>query len=117
MPTPTVFWITYRFTSQPHIQSTTQLVELENPDYKLTDLEDVLDHGTFRVCCTLCNSLIVAGLLAFRQGFVEAKYRPVAWWEKKDGVPVKASMTIEFLLNEGIGKCPGNSLQLVIGKH
>ena len=113
----TEFWITYRFTSQTHVPPTTQLVELENPDYKLTDLEDVLEHGTFRVCCTLCNSLIAAGLLVFRQGFVEARYRPVAWWEKKNGVPVKASTTMEFLLNEGIGKCPDSSLQLVIGKH
>jgi hypothetical protein len=53
----------------------------------------------------------------FRQGFVDAKYRPATWWEKKDGVTVKASSTIDGLLIEGVGKCPDTALKLVIGKY
>ena len=52
----------------------------------------------------------------FRQGFVDAKYRPATWWEKKDGVAVKASSAIDDLLIEGVGKCPDTALKLVIGK-
>jgi hypothetical protein len=114
---PAEFWITYHFTSRVHLPPTTQLVELENPDHKLTDLEDVLEHGTFWVCRTPCNSLMVAGALVFRQGFVDAKYRPVTWWEKKDGVRVKASAIIADLLTEGVGICPDDALRLVIGKR
>ncbi|KAK2465430.1 hypothetical protein APHAL10511_002784 [Amanita phalloides] len=91
----TEFWLTYHFTSRAHLPPTTQLIELENLEHKLIDLEDVLDH-------------------VFRQGFVDPKYRPATWWERKDGVVVKASSTIEALLLEGIGKCPENALRLVI---
>jgi len=91
----TEFWLTYQFTSRVHLPPTTQLIELENPEHKLTDLEDVLAH-------------------VFRQGFIEAKYRPVTWWEKKDGVKVKACTTIDDLLIDGIGKCPDTALKLVI---
>ena len=113
---PAEFWITYLFTSRVHLPPTTQLIELENPDYKLADLEDVLEHGTFWVCRTPCNSLMVAGALVFRQGFVDAKYRPATWWEK-DGVKVKTSAIIADLLTEGVGICPDAALTLVIGKR
>ena len=52
----------------------------------------------------------------FRNGFIDAKYRPATWWEKKDGTKVKASFTIDDLLIEGVGKCPDTALKLVIGK-
>ncbi|KAF8349562.1 hypothetical protein F5887DRAFT_946774, partial [Amanita rubescens] len=91
----TEFWLTYQFTSRVHLPPTTQLIELENPEHKLTDLEDVLAH-------------------VFRQGFIEAKYRPATWWEKKDGVKVKTCTTIDVLLIEGIGRCPDTALKLVI---
>jgi hypothetical protein len=113
----TEFWLTYQFTSRVHLPPTTQLIELENPEHKLTDLEDVLAHGTSGIGCASCNSLMVAGLLVFRQGFIEAKYRPATWWEKKDGVKVKTCTTIDDLLIEGIGRCPDTALKLVIGKH
>ena len=112
----TEFWITYHFTSRFHLPPTTQLVELENPEHKLTDLEDVLDHGTFWIHRTSCNSLMVAGALVFRQGIVDVKYRSVTWWEKKDGVRVKASTIIADLLAEKVGTCPETALKLVIGK-
>ena len=52
----------------------------------------------------------------FRKGFVDAKYRPATWWEKKDGIRVKTSSTIDELLIEGVGKCPDTALKLIIGK-
>ena len=42
----TEFWITYHFTSRAHLPPTTQLIELEHREHRLTDLEDVLEHGT-----------------------------------------------------------------------
>jgi len=89
------FWITYHFTSRFHLPPTTQLVELENPEHKLTDLEDVLEH-------------------VFRQGIIDVKYRSATWWEKKDGVRVKASTIIADLLAEKVGTCPDTALKLVI---
>ncbi|KAF8628692.1 hypothetical protein AX15_003752 [Amanita polypyramis BW_CC] len=91
----TEFWLTYYFSSRGHLPPTTQLIELESLEHKLTDLEDVLEH-------------------VFRQGFVDPKHRPGTWWEKKDGVRVKASATIEFLLHDGVGTCPETALKLII---
>lgn len=59
---------------------------------------------------------MVAGALVFRQGIVDVKYRSVTWWEKKDGVRVKASTIIADLLAEKVGTCPETALKLVIGK-
>ncbi|KAF8742602.1 hypothetical protein AX14_003236 [Amanita brunnescens Koide BX004] len=91
----TEFWLTYHFTSRVHLPPTAQLIELEHREHRLTDLEDVLEH-------------------VFRNGFIDAKYRPATWWEKKDGTKVKASFTIDDLLIEGVGKCPDTALKLVI---
>ncbi|PFH51232.1 hypothetical protein AMATHDRAFT_59520 [Amanita thiersii Skay4041] len=91
----TEFWLTYHLASRAHLPATTQLIELEHQEHRLSDLEDVLEH-------------------VFRQGFVEPKHRPAAWWEKKDGHRVKASATVEELLNEGVGKCPDTALKLVV---
>jgi len=91
----TEFWLTYHFSSRAHLQPTTQLIELDHLEYKLVDLEDVLDY-------------------VFRQGFVHAKYRPATWWEKKDGAKVKPTTSVESLLLEGIGKCPDSALKLYI---
>lgn len=90
-------WLTYQFASRALLKapSTTQLIELEFQNHKLSDLEDVLDH-------------------VFRQGFIEAKNRPATWWEKKDGQKVKGSHSVDDLLQQGIGKCPETALQLVI---
>ncbi|KIL66747.1 hypothetical protein M378DRAFT_160224 [Amanita muscaria Koide BX008] len=91
----TEFWLTYHFFSRSHLQPTTQLIELERLDHKLADLEDVLDY-------------------VFRQGYVDAKHRPATWWEKKCGAKVKSSVAIEYLLTEGVGKCPETALRLFI---
>ena len=40
------FWVAYRFASRKNASPTTQLIELELAGQKLSDLEDVLDHGT-----------------------------------------------------------------------
>lgn len=90
-------WLTYQLASRAHLKnsSTTQLIELEFQNHKLADLEDVLDH-------------------VFRQGFVEPQYRPSTWWEKKDGQKVKASHSVEELLQQGVGRCPDNALKLVV---
>lgn len=77
--------------------STAHLIELEFQEHKLVDLEDVLDH-------------------VFRQGFVEAKHRPSAYWEKKDGQRIKGSQVVEHLLEQGVGKCHESALRLVVGE-
>lgn len=40
-------WLSYQLASRAHLKtpSTTQLIELEFQNHKLSDLEDVLDHG------------------------------------------------------------------------
>ncbi|KAF8626007.1 hypothetical protein AX17_006730 [Amanita inopinata Kibby_2008] len=91
----TEFWLSYHLTSRAHLAPTTQLIELEHQEHKLSDLEDLLEH-------------------VFRQGFIEARHRPAAWWEKKDGFKVKAISSLEDLLNEGVGKCPETALKLVV---
>ena len=111
----TEFWLTYHFSSRAHLQPTTQLVELDHLEYKLADLEDVLDYGRGPGYAPFNISLTIAGLLVFRQGFVDTKYRPVTWWEKKDGARIKPSTSIESLLLEGVGKCPDAALKLMIG--
>lgn len=95
--TGTEFWLTYHQTSRVNKPVTAQLVELEFQNHKLHDLEDVLEH-------------------VFQQGFVEAKHRSVSWWEKKDGVKVKASLSVEELLKQGVGLCQDSALRLVIGE-
>lgn len=95
--TYTELWLTYHQISRGNRPCTAQLVELEFQDHKLIDLEDVLEH-------------------VFRQGFVEAKHRPLTWWEKVDGVRVKGCQVVEELLKQGVGKCPETALKLVIGE-
>ncbi|KAF8158008.1 hypothetical protein B0H34DRAFT_438263 [Crassisporium funariophilum] len=93
--TNTEFWLSYHLASRVHLPPTTQLVELEFHNQKLQDLEDVLDH-------------------VFRQGYVEAKYRPVTWFERKDGHKIKGSQLIDVLLKEGVGRSPETALRLVV---
>ncbi|KAF9465262.1 hypothetical protein BDZ94DRAFT_1281490 [Collybia nuda] len=90
-------WLTYQLASRAHLKvpPTTQLIELEFQNHKLSDLEDVLDH-------------------VFRQGFVEARHRPSTWWERKDGQKVKPGFSVEELLKQGVGKCPESALKLVV---
>jgi hypothetical protein len=76
----------------------TQLIELEFQSRKLNDLEDVLDH-------------------VFAQGWVEAQYRSISWWEKHDGTKLKNGARVETLLKEGVGKCESTCLRLVIGRY
>ncbi|GLB38667.1 putative MYND finger [Lyophyllum shimeji] len=95
-------WLTYQLASRAHLKDhlpTTQLIELEFQNKKLADLEDVLDHDD---------------VVVFRQGFVEAKYRPATWWERKDGQKVKGSLSVEELLAQGVGRCPESALKLVV---
>lgn len=88
-------WLTYQLASRAHLKNsaTTQLIEFQN--LKLTDLEDVLEH-------------------VFRQGFVEPQYRPATWWENKEGQKVKASHSVEALLEQGVGRCPETALKLIV---
>ncbi|KAG6848775.1 hypothetical protein H0H93_014128 [Arthromyces matolae] len=90
-------WLTYQLASRAHLKNsaTTQLIDLEFQNQKLIDLEDVLEH-------------------VFRQGFVEPKYRPATWWEKGDGLKLKAGHLVEELLQQGVGRTPETSLKLVI---
>jgi hypothetical protein len=39
------FWLAYHFLSRGNAAPSTQLIELESPENKLVDLEDVLDYG------------------------------------------------------------------------
>lgn len=90
--TATEFWLAYQLASRSYQAPTVQLVELGE---KLLDLEDILDH-------------------VFRQGYIEAKFRPFTHWERKDGQKVKASHLVEDLLNQGVGKTPESALKLVV---
>jgi len=93
--TQTELWLSYHQRSRCDKPSASQLIELEFANQKLADLEDVLDH-------------------LFAQGFVEAKYRSLTWWEKHEGHKIGGSTVVEELLNSGIGKCPESALRLVI---
>ncbi|KAG6816823.1 hypothetical protein H0H87_002666 [Tephrocybe sp. NHM501043] len=95
-------WLTYQLASRAHLKNsaTTQLIDLEFQNHKLIDLEDVLEHDNV--------------VTVFRQGFVEPKFRPSTWWEKGDGLKLKASHLVEELLNQGVGRTPETSLKLVI---
>jgi len=88
----TEFWLTYQLASRCAQVPTIQLTELDD---KLCDLEDILDH-------------------VFRQGYVEAKYRPFTRWERKDGCVVKPSHPVLDLLDQGVGKTPETALRLVV---
>lgn len=92
----TELWLTYHQASRAQHAPTSQLVELDTKTQKLQDLEDVLDH-------------------IFRQGFLDAKLRPVAWWEKASGERVKSSAAVAELLQQGVGKCQETAMRLVIG--
>ncbi|RDB14834.1 hypothetical protein Hypma_016378 [Hypsizygus marmoreus] len=113
------FWLTYQLASRAHLgknASTTQLIELEFQNHKLVDLEDVLDHARrdFDFDFGVDLDFGADDVQVFRQGFVEAKFRPATWWEGKDGQKVKASQSVEELLMQGVGKCPDNALKLVV---
>jgi len=90
----TEFWVTYHFASHHHYDHTptVQLLEL---DEKFSDIEDILDH-------------------VFRQGYVEAKFRPFAHWERKDGGHVKPSHSVLDLLEHNVGTTPETALKLVV---
>ncbi|KAG1825029.1 hypothetical protein EV424DRAFT_1394685 [Suillus variegatus] len=95
MMTHNELWLTYHQASRCNKPATTQLVELEFQNEKLTDLEDVLEH-------------------LFRQGFVEAQHRSLSYWENHSGQRLNPSDALEELLTEGAGKCPQSALRLVI---
>jgi hypothetical protein len=89
-------WITYHQASRVHRQVTAQLIDVGDAA-QLFDLEDVLDY-------------------IFQQGFVDPKWRSVAWWEECTSVRVKASHAVQDLLARGAGNTPASALRLVIGK-
>jgi hypothetical protein len=91
----TELWITYHQASRIHKQVTAQLVDVADAT-RLYDLEDVLDH-------------------VFEHGFVDPKWRSVAWWEDSTSVRVKASTTVQDLLARGAGSTPETALRLIIG--
>lgn len=109
-------WLTYQLASRAHLKvpATTQLIELEFQNHKLSDLEDVLDHGN-SPCIVVSHHSLTIDITVFRQGFVEARHRPSTWWERKDGQKVKPGHSVEDLLKQGVGKCPENALKLVVG--
>ena len=88
-------WITYHQASRTHKQVTAQLVDVSDAA-QLFDLEDVLDY-------------------IFQQGFVDAKWRSVSWWEDNTAVRLKASSTVQDLLARGAGSTAENSLHLIVG--
>ncbi|KAI6044707.1 hypothetical protein EDC04DRAFT_2560768 [Pisolithus marmoratus] len=88
-------WLSYHQVSRSNKPVTAQLIELEFQNQKLVDLEDVLDH-------------------LFHQGFVEARYRPVAFWENHEGQRIHGAHVVEDLLKNGTGKCSQTALHLVI---
>ncbi|KAI0252128.1 hypothetical protein BJV78DRAFT_1275055 [Lactifluus subvellereus] len=100
MPVATVahcgseLWITYHQVSRAQKQVTAQLIDVSDGT-RLFDLEDVLDH-------------------VFQQGFVDPKWRSVAWWEECTSVRLKASHTVQELLARGVGSTPTSALRLVI---
>ncbi|KAH9991245.1 hypothetical protein BJV77DRAFT_545916 [Russula vinacea] len=87
-------WITYHQASRMHRQVTAQLVDVSDAT-QLFDLEDVLDH-------------------IFQQGFVDPKWRSVAWWEECTSARLKASHGVQELLARGVGNTPASALRLVI---
>jgi hypothetical protein len=88
-------WIKYHQVSRTHKQVTAQLIDVGDAAH-LFDLEDVLDH-------------------VFHQGFVDPKWRSVAWWEECNGARIKASHAVQELLARGAGSSPATALRLVIG--
>lgn len=89
-------WLTYHQASRTSHPPTSQLIELDMKGQKMHDLEDVLDY-------------------IFAQGYVEAKFRPVSWWEKCSGDKVKGSLCVDELLQQGVGHCQETAMRLVIG--
>ncbi|KAI0297770.1 hypothetical protein BC826DRAFT_967680 [Russula brevipes] len=71
-------WITYHQASRTHKPVTAQLIDISNAAH-LFDLEDVLDH-------------------VFQQGFVDAKWRSVSYWEDCTSLRLKATTTVQDLL-------------------
>jgi len=91
----TDLWITYHQTSRAHKQTTAQLIDVSDAAH-LFDLEDVLDY-------------------VFEQGFVDPKWRSVAWWEDSTSVRLKAGSIVQDLLAQGAGSTPKAALRLIIG--
>jgi hypothetical protein len=91
------FWFTYHQNSRSGHPETAQLIDLINCGCKLVDLEDLLDY-------------------VFCQGFIDAKYRSVAYWERNDGCRVKSSGLIEQLVKDGVGVCEQTALRLIVGQ-
>lgn len=97
MPHAHEFWIVYHQASRAAKPATAQLVELEHgPAGHMHDLEDVLDH-------------------VFAQGFLEARFRTMCWWETLDGTRVSAGRDVQDILASGAGHCPEHALKLIIG--
>ena len=88
-------WIAYHQASRTHKQVTAQLLNVGDVTL-LFDLEDVLDY-------------------VFQQGFVDAKWRSVTWWEDSTSVRLKVSTTVQDLLARGAGSTPETALHLIIG--
>ncbi|KAF8272762.1 hypothetical protein EI94DRAFT_156161 [Lactarius quietus] len=84
-------WITYHQASRAQRPVTAQLVDVTD----LLDLEDVLDH-------------------VFQQGFVDPKWRSVAWFEECTSTRLKACHAVQDLLARGVGSTPASALRLVI---
>lgn len=116
--TGTEFWLAYQLASRSNQAPTTQLIELDFQNQKLFDLEDVLDYGTYSRG-TIWSSLIkvIHVIQVFHQGYVEARFRPLTRWERKDGQKVKTSQPVEDLLKHGVGKTPESALQLIVGQY
>ncbi|KAJ3562049.1 hypothetical protein NP233_g9818 [Leucocoprinus birnbaumii] len=106
------FWLAYHFASRGTAPPTTQLVELEFGSEKLFDLEDVLDYAALYPLFDY--PLLRTDYEVFRQGFVEARFRSVSTWARRDGVAVQPSDSVQELKAQGVGNCADTAISLLI---
>lgn len=52
----------------------------------------------------------------FSQGYVESRFRSVATWARRDGVPVHPSDSVDELLKQGVGNCADTAIKLLVGR-
>ncbi|KXN81490.1 hypothetical protein AN958_04536 [Leucoagaricus sp. SymC.cos] len=106
------FWLVYQFASRGNAAPTSQLIELAVAGQKLYDLEDVLEYAAMYYGVN--DVRLHADIQVFRQGYVEARFRPVTTWARRDGVPVHPSDSVEELLKQGVGKCAETAIVLAV---
>jgi hypothetical protein len=95
---PVAIWVHYEYVHCGHLQTATQRIHLDLPDFKCERLAHLTNY-------------------IFTKGYLPCKARSLVSWKAACGKHVEESTKVEDVLSWGEGTCEDKPLRLVIGEY